>query len=1151
MRGLVPISIVALVGATSCTDDEPAGGPARPAGPALVATPLPARAAVDGPRFRRLGADRTGLEFANVLRPNNRYAYVYTGSGAAVGDYDGDGRPDVYLVCRDGPNKLFRQTGPLRFEDVTAAAGGLDGGDAWGTAAAFVDVDNDGDLDLYVANLESRNLLYLNRGDGTFREAGGPRGLGVVRATEGAAFADYDNDGDLDLYLVTNRLLGTQIPQEIVAEMRLPGAIEKSKRELFPPYPRFGKDGDGLVVPAGYEDFFFTIGERIYPAGQCDVLLRNDDGVFVDVTAEAGIRDQANGLSAVFWDFDNDGDLDLYVSNDLQSPDVLYENQGDGTFENVTDRLPCVAFFGMGCDFGDFDRDGRLDLYVADMSSTTHYMGKMLMGNMDQHRWLLMNGEPLQQMRNVLFMNRGVGFTENGRIAGLSSTDWTWSVRFADFDEDGWLDMHATNGIPIFTDNPDAGREFDQLWAHGAKKRALELYRELPRVLEKNVARRGVGPLQFEDVGTEWGLDEESVGQGAVVSDLDRDGDLDVLVNNLNDPMSLFENRTAGTHRVLVELRGVTSNRFGIGARITIRSGEVEQTRLVMGTRGYMSAGEAVEHFGLGAATKIDVLEVRWPSGNVQVFRDLAADQRLVIEERADGEPESSLRPADPRSRDGMHFTAMTSSGGSHEEADFDDYAQQPLLPHRLSRLGPGVAIGDYDGDGRPDFWRGGATGQPGELCRWDGEQGAFVPDTRQQALPADSVSEDLGAAFFDADGDGDLDLYVASGGIEHDAGHEAYRDRLYRNVGNGRFDRDPAALPDLRRSSSCVVPHDFDGDGDIDLFVGTRVVPGRFPHSESSVLLENVDGKFVDATATIAPGLAEAGMVTSACWTDLNGDGVAELVVAAQWQPLRVFGRGAEGTFTDRTVALGIDAIRGQWNAVAAGDLDGDGDQDLVAGNLGLNSKYHADPEHPLRLYARDFDGNGSFDVVEAKTKGSTELPVRGLSCSSGAMPYLRQKFDTYDKFARATLGDIYGDKLSGCLELSCNELRHLVFENDGGKLVPRPLPRRAQGSIVNAIGVLDADGDGALDLVLGQNSDAPEPETGPLRGELALMLRGSPAGDLAFAVDPTAPFFADLPRPVMAIAVADLDGDGVSDFVAATNSGPVHVMRGTRADK
>ena len=325
--------------------------------------------------------------------------------------------------------------------------------------------------------------------------AGGPRGLGVVRATEGAAFADYDNDGDLDLYLVTNRLLGTQIPQEIVAEMRLPGAIEKSKRELFPPYPRFGKDGDGLVVPAGYEDFFFTIGERIYPAGQCDVLLRNDDGVFVDVTAEAGIRDQANGLSAVFWDFDNDGDLDLYVSNDLQSPDVLYENQGDGTFENVTDRLPCVAFFGMGCDFGDFDRDGRLDLYVADMSSTTHYMGKMLMGNMDQHRWLLMNGEPLQQMRNVLFMNRGVGFTENGRIAGLSSTDWTWSVRFADFDEDGWLDMHATNGIPIFTDNPDAGREFDQLWAHGAKKRALELYRELPRVLEKNVARRGVGAV--------------------------------------------------------------------------------------------------------------------------------------------------------------------------------------------------------------------------------------------------------------------------------------------------------------------------------------------------------------------------------------------------------------------------------------------------------------------------------------------------------------------------------------------------------------------------------------------------------------------------------------------------------------------------------
>ncbi|MCR9246052.1 MAG: VCBS repeat-containing protein [bacterium] len=1133
MRFLVVILLVALA---SCSGPEPE--------PVLRAKPLAARAAVDGPRFRRLDAATTGLEFTNVLRPENVFAYVHTGSGIAVGDYDADGLPDLYLVARDGSNKLFRQTAPMRFEDVTAAAGGLDGGDAWGTAAAFADVDGDGDLDLYVANLESPNLLYLNRGDGTFKGTAGLRGLGVSRATEGIAFGDYDNDGDLDVYLVTNRLLGTQLPPEIVKGMTLPSTIKKSKRELFPPYPKFGRQDGQLTVPAGYEDYFAAIGDKIYPAGQCDVLLRNDDGVFQDVTAEAGIADQGNGLSAVWWDADGDGDLDLYVANDLQSPDAFYENEGNGTFRNATEfAMPHVAFFGMGCDFGDLDRDGDFELYVADMSSTTHYMGKMLMGNMDQHRWLLMNGRPLQQMRNVLYVNTGTGrFREAAHAAGLASTDWTWSVRFADFDEDGWLDLHATNGIPVFTDNPDVGRKFDQLWAHGAKRQALELYRKIPRVKERNAARRGGPGMSFTDVGKEWGLDEESVGQGAVVCDLDRDGDLDVLVNNLNDEVSLFENRTAGTHRLLVELRGVRSNRFGLGARLSITTGDITQTRMVMGSRGYMSAGEPVEHFGLGDATQIDRLEVRWPSGVVQVLEDLAADQHLVI--REEGEP---ARAADAASGGGSQplFTQKFDLPFMHREREFDDYAVQPLLPHRLSRLGPGLAVGDADGDGRDDCWVGGAAGQAGMLF--------LTRDGKHQAVEGpwadDAESEDLGAAWFDADGDGDLDLYVVSGSVEHGADDARLRDRLYRNLGDGKFERATDALPDLRLSGSCVAPHDFDDDGDVDLFVGSRVVPGRFPHAPGSVVLRNDTGKFVDVTAEVAPVLADAGMVTSAVWTDVDGDEVAELVVAAQWQPVRVLAREASGKFVDRTKAFGLEKLRGQWNAVAAADLDGDGDQDLVVTNLGRNTKYKASAKKPQRLYARDFDGNGTFDVVEAKAGDKAVLPVRGLSCSSGAMPFLRQKFDTYDKFARATLSEIYGESLQQCLELSCNELRHLVLENKGERFVAHALPPIAQASNADDVAIADFDGDGRLDLVLAQNSRSPEPETGPIAGGVGLLLLGrdgcefeampAPASGLVVAEDGAA------------VAATDLDGDDVPDLIYALNDGVVHTFYTRRSSR
>ncbi|MCK5945354.1 MAG: VCBS repeat-containing protein [Planctomycetes bacterium] len=1053
--------VLVMLGCSGGCSGEP-----EPVGETVTATPLPARTTVAGTRFSRLDPAATGLAFRNELRRENTVAYVYMGAGLTVGDYDGDGLPDVYLVSQDGANKLFRQTAPLRFEDVTATAGaGLDGGDAWGTAATFADVDGDGDLDLYVCNLESPNLLFVNNGDGTFVEKAGMFGLGATYASTGAAFADYDNDGDLDLYLLTNRVFRPTLARQIVQETTPPAAIKKDKNALLAP------------------ELTFEFGGRTFMAGQQDRLFRNDGyASFVDVTDEAGLQDHGNGLSVVWWDFDDDGYQDLYVANDFQSPDLMWRNRGDGTFEDVTERLPHTAFFGMGCDFADLDRDGRMDLCVADMSSTTHYMGKMLMGHMDQHRWFLMNSDPQQYMRNALYVNTGAGpFLECAHMAGLASTDWTWTVRFADLDEDGLPDFYATNGIPVFADNPDIGDRVKALWEQRRYNAALDVMRNMPRVDEKNIARRNLGDLQFEDVGAAWGLDESGVTHGAVVVDLDRDGDLDIVTNNLNAEASVFENRTADTHRLLVELRGADGNTFGVGAKIEVDVGGTTHVRQVSLTRGYMSAGEAVEHLGLGGDAKVVELRVTWPSGRVQRVADVPVDHHLVIRE------DVRIEPARPQPKKVVADVPEEDPAAKHVERDFDDFAAQPLLPHRLSRLGPGAAAANLGGDGDA-VWFGGAAGQAGTLFSGYDVAAGRWREPIEGPWRDDAACEDMGAVFVDFDGDGDLDLFVASGGVEADEGDAALRDRLYVNDGDGTFSRAPdGVLPDLRVSSSCVVAADYDRDGDVDLFVGGRVIPGRYPYAPPSVLLRNDGGRFVDATDEVAPVCRALGMVASACWTDLDDDGFVDLVVAAQWQPVRVLRNDGGKKLVDHTAALGIDGVRGQWNGVTSADVDGDGDLDLVVTNLGLNTKYHASPDKPIEIYARDFDGNGTVDVVEAKHSGDKTLPVRGLSCSSQAMPFVREKFPTFDQFAKATLGEIYGDALDESLALSCNELRHMWFENDGGRLTARPLPRRAQ--ISTGFGVL-ATQRAPGELMVAHNFYSPEPETGRTDGGLGAVV-------------------------------------------------------------
>ncbi len=1132
------ILLVCLLSLAACSDDD--------AGP-LTSQPLRAAGAATGDtRFERLDPAVIGLAFENELKPENILPYIYNGGGVAVGDYDQDGLPDVYLVSQDGPNKLFRQVAPWQFEDVTESAGGLDGGEAWGNAATFADVDDDGDLDLYVCNLEAPNLLYQNKGDGTFVERAGKLGLGISTSSSGAAFADFDNDGDLDLYLLTNRVLGPSVPKELMQELEVPADTRAKPNDYAPPPPSIEfRDGEA-IIPKDYKHLYLAVQDQVFAGGQRDRLLRNDGyAKWTDVTAKAGIDGYGMGLSATWWDYDNDGVLDLYVANDLESPDKLYHGNGDGTFEDVTkSALPHTAYFGMGSDFGDIDNDGGFDFIVADMSSRTHYMSKMLMGNMGDRRWFLENADPPQYMRNALYLNTGTDrFMEAAYLTGLASTDWTWALRFADLDNDGRVDLFVTNGIPRFDNDPDAGPEFRRLWQLGQKQQALDFARNIPPVPEANLAFRNKGGLKFENVSASWGIDDEGVSHGAVLADLDRDGDLDVIVNNMNAPTAVYRNCGDDGGRMLVELRGDADNRFGVGARIVIDCDAWQQSRMLTLSRGYLGSGEAIAHFGTGSEKHVR-LHVHWPNGDVQVFEDLATGRHYVARQ---GESAGAALPPEPiltTVRDeqvpGLEFV--------HREAAFDDYAAQPLLPHRVSRLGPGIAWGDANGDGRDDVFVGGAAGQAGQLMIAQ-DDGSFVA-VENGPWERDAACEDMGALWFDVDSDGDLDLYVASGGVEAQRPEDLH-DRIYRNDGSGAFERAGSdTLPPLAHSSSCVVGADYDRDGDLDLFVGTRMIAGRYPEPPPSTLLRNDGGKLIDATDEVAPRLRDAGLVTGAVFSDADGDGFVDLLVTAHFAPVRVFRNHAGQSFEDVTASSGLHEHLGLWNGIEAGDFDGDGDQDYVATNHGLNSKYKASKHHPMHIYAADFDDNGVLDIVEAKFEADLLLPVRGKSCSSGAMPFLADKFPTFDGFAKASLSEIYTQAaLDSARELTATHLENSILVNDGaGRFELRSLPRLAQIAPGFGIAVGRFDEDRELDVVIAQNSFSPEPETGRLDGGLGVLLTGN--GDATFDVVGPVDSGIVVHQDAASLGAADIDGDSLLDFVVTTNDGPLRTFLGVRGE-
>jgi len=1079
-----------------------ADGPAA-AGGAIAEQPLAPRSGRRGPTmFKLMPADVTGVATENPYDDPKMWGALYSenetgaiGTGVAIGDFDGDGRPDIFVVGKTRSCRLFRNLGKWRFEDVTEKAGVGDKGEAagaWKQGATFVDVNNDGLLDIYVCRFGAPNLLYMNQGDGTFKEEAAARGLAVEDASVMAAFCDYDRDGWLDVFVQTN-----------------------------------------------------ILDSEAHPRGQKDYLFRNNgDGTFTDVTERAGISGEAQGHSAVWWDYDGDGWPDLYVANDFAAPDKLYHNNRDGTFTDVIDSVvPHMPYSSMGSDLGDVNNDGLMDLFVADMAATTHQKDQRAIAVMRSFLKDPPDGstEAPQVMRNALYVNTGTGrCLEAACLAGLPDTDWTWSVRLEDLDGDGRLDLFVTNGMNRESNNADLTARKELAESADEKIRAEEAS---PVLAEQHLAFRNMGDLRFEDVSAAWGLDQRGVSFGAAFGDLDGDGNLDLVYSNYQGGVTFLRNDSDTGHRITVALRGTRSNRFGVGSTVRIETDSGVQIRALVLARGVLSSSEPILHFGVGDDTRIRRLTVSWPNGAIQAFSDLGVDRRFTITE-----PASPVPPAAPEHTVPAQFAEVGSSMSLSlmaRETAVDETIQEPLLPMRQNRRGPAVAVGDVNGDGRDDLVIGGTPLDPARILVADGVSGFAIADS--SALATEGPLSDGPLLLFDADGDGRNDLLVTKGGTSLPAGSAEYQPRLFLNDGRGAFRAGPSdALPPLPVSAGAVAAADFDRSGRLGVFIGGRVIPGRYPLSPRSALWANRGGRFEDVTDGLAPGLREVGMVTSALWSDVDGDGWPDLLLALEWGSVRYFHNNMGKGFEDWSEKVGFAAAgAGWWNSIAAADFNGDGRMDYVVGNLGLNTPYHATAEHPALLFYGDFKGDGGRQLIEGYYEGGHVYPRRAKRDLGSSIPSVLRRYPRTDYYARATLGEIVGEaKLAAAQRFAATEFRSGVFLSQAdGTHKFQPLPRIAQISPFQGLVAGDFDGDGNADIYAVQNSYSPIPSVGRFDGGLSQLLRGDGRGN--FTAVPQAESGLVVPGDAKALAVLDLDQDGRPDFLATRNNAAALAFR------
>ena len=1019
--------------------------------------------------FTLLDAKTTGVQFQNMLPETaymNRfiYEYFYNGGGVAIGDLNNDGLEDIYFTSNLKKNKLYLNKGNLQFSDISSVSK-TKGRKGWTTGVTMVDINNDGLLDIYVCksgrfndSFKRRNELFLNMGINTngipvFKESAAKFGLADESYSTQASFFDYDNDGDLDVFLANHNI---ETP---------PNDIETIKIWKTTKHPHIGNK-----------------------------LLENVNGKFKDVTAASGINSNLMNysLGVSISDLNNDGFLDVFVTNDYSEPDHLYLNNGNGTFiESSKKSLGHMSNFSMGSDIGDINNDGLQDIITLDMVAKDNYGIKTSMSGMDPG---LFNehveaGLHYQYMYNTLQLNNGVWhnktpmFSDIAQISGVSNTDWSWSPLFADFDNDGYNDLFVTNGIKRDFRNNDFNvflrKEVDKVVEN--KENPMKYYKRWttisPQRKKQNLLFKNNGHLKFENVSSISGLHQNSFSNGCSYADLDNDGDLDLVVNNIDAYAFIYRNNSEkleNKNYLKIKLKGSNSNVDGIGALIKITTNNGIQTKEQIVSRGYQSSVSPILHFGLSDINTIREVKIQWPDKKQQILKDIEVNQLLILSHANAKHLEKN------NTKKTKLLTAINSTFNKHVENKYNDYLKESLLPHKLSHEGPALAVGDVNNDGRDDVFIGGSKGSSAQLY-FQKEDGTFIQDF-SNFWETDKKHEDVDAVFFDVDGDGDLDLYVVSGGNEKAENTNYYQDRIYENTNNGIYKKLKGALPKFLISGAVVKPYDFDNDGDIDLFIGGRLRPGNYPLPPNSYLLENRSNnngvRFVDVTEEKAPFLKELGMVTAAAWVNVDNDARKDLIVVGEWMPIKIFKNNNGILMTTNTV---LEDQKGWWKSLVANDFDNDGDMDFLIGNIGLNYKYKASKKAPFSIYADDFDENGSFDMLLGYYENKTLMPLRGRACTSNQMPFIKEKFPSHDAFGKASLVQVLGeDKIKKSYHVAVNNFASIYIENKGNfKFKITQLPIESQLSSVNTILVEDFNNDSLLDALLIGNMLQSEVET------------------------------------------------------------------------